>query len=206
MNALSGVVLAAGLSSRMGAFKPLLEINGISMVHRVVCLMKKAGAEPVFVVTGYRHRELEAHLQDTGVQFVYNPDYASTQQMDSLKLALAQLEGRCAKVLISPADVPLAEPETVAKLLQTEGTFVRPVCRGKGGHPVLLSGSLIPDLLNYRGSEGLRGAIRDSGCVIQDVEVNDIGVLMDNDTPEDFSAALKLSAVRCADAREEQNK
>lgn len=193
MEKLAGVILAAGLSSRMGAFKPLLEIDGVSMVRRVVQLMQGAGAHPVVVVTGHRRRELEEHLQGAGVELVYKPDYASTQQFDSLRLALARLEGRCGRLLISPADIPLVQPETVETLLCTPGEFVRPVCWGRGGHPVLLSGNLIPALLRYDGPDGLRGVIRQSGCVVQNVTVEDVGILMDNDTPEDFAKTLKWS-------------
>lgn len=191
MEKLAGIILAAGLSSRMGAFKPLLEIEGVSMVRRVVQLMQGAGAHPVVVVTGHRRRELEEHLQGAGVELVHNPDYASTQQFDSLRLALARLEGRCDRLLVSPADIPLVQPETVAALLRTPGEFVRPLCRGRGGHPVLLSGNLIPALLCYDGPDGLRGAIRQSGCAVQNVAVEDGGVLMDNDTPEDFARTVK---------------
>lgn len=191
MEKLAGVILAAGLSSRMGAFKPLLEIDGVSMVRRVVQLMQGAGASPVIVVTGHRRRELEEHLRDAGVELVYNPDYASTQQFDSLRLALARLEGRCDRLLVSPADIPLVKPETVEDLLRTPGEFIRPVCRGRGGHPVLLSGDLIPALLRYDGPDGLRGSIRKIGCAVRNVEVEDGGVLMDNDTPEDFARTVK---------------
>lgn len=193
MEKLAGVILAAGLSSRMGAFKPLLEIDGVSMVRRVVQLMQRAGAHPVVVVTGHRRRELEEHLQGAGVELVHNPDYASTQQFDSLRLAVARLEGRCGRLLVSPADIPLVQPETVETLLRTPGEFVRPVYHGRGGHPVLLNGNLIPQLLCYTGPDGLRGAIRQSGCAVQNVTVEDAGVLMDNDTPEDFNKTLEWS-------------
>lgn len=193
MEKLAGVILAAGLSSRMGTFKPLLEIGGVSMVRRVVQLMGNAGAEPVVVVTGHRSRELEEHLRGTGVELIHNPDYASTQQFDSFRLALACLEGRCRRILVSPADIPLVKPETVEALLETPGDFVRPVCRGRGGHPVLFSAALIPALLDYSGPDGLRGAIRQSGCAVRNVTVEDGGVLMDNDTPEDFKKTLEWS-------------
>lgn len=191
MEKLAGVILAAGLSSRMGAFKPLLEIDGVSMVRRVVQLMRGAGANPVVVVAGHRRWKLEEHLRDAGVELIHNPDYASTQQFDSLRLALARLEERCDRLLVSPADIPLVKPETVAALLHTPGEFVRPVFRGRGGHPVLLSAALIPALLCYDGPDGLRGAIRRSGCAVRNVEVEDGGVLMDNDTPEDFARTVK---------------
>lgn len=190
MGKLAGMILAAGLSSRMGAFKPLLEIGRQSMARRVVDLMQSAGADPVIVVTGYRHEELEAHLAGCGVRFVHNPDYASTQQLESLQLGLAALPGDCERVLVTPADIPLVRLDTVKRLLAAEGDFIRPRCGERTGHPVVLSAGLIPCLLRYDGPGGLKGAIQQSGCVIRDVPMDDPGVLMDNDTPADFRRTL----------------
>lgn len=190
MGKLAGVILAAGLSSRMGEFKPLLEIGGKSMARRVAELMGNAGASPVIVVTGHRHEELEAHLAGDGVRFIRNPDYASTQQLKSLQLALKELPGDCERVLVSPADIPLVRQDTVAHLLAAEGDFIRPRCGERTGHPVALSAGLIPGLLGYDGPGGLKGAIQRSGCAVRDVVVDDPGVLMDNDTPADFRRTL----------------
>ena len=190
MGKLVGIILAAGLSSRMGAFKPLLEIGGKSMAHRVVELMQSAGADLVVVVTGHRHEELETHLAGRGVRFIHNPDYASTQQLDSLKLGLAALPGDCERVLVTPADIPLAKLETVERLLAAEGDFIRPRFGERTGHPVVLLAELIPFLLRYDGPGGLKGAVNQSGCVVRNVDVDDPGVLMDNDTPDDFQRTL----------------
>lgn len=190
MGKLAGVILAAGLSSRMGEFKPLLEIGGKSMARRVAELMRSAGAGPVIVVTGHRREELEAHLAGCGARFVFNPGYASTQQLESLRLALRELPGDCERVLVSPADVPLVRADTVARLLEREGDFIRPRWGGRTGHPVVLAGSLIPALLGYDGPGGLKGAIQRSGCAVRDVWVDDPWVLMDNDTPADFQRTL----------------
>lgn len=190
MKKLAGIILAAGLSSRMGAFKPLLEIGGWSMIRRVVELMQSVGAEPVIVVTGHRHRELEARLSGCGVRFVHNPDFASTQQLESLQLGLAALPKDCERVLVTPADIPLVRPDTVERLLAAEGDFIRPRFGGRTGHPVVLSAGLIPDLLRYDGPGGLKGAVARSDCAVRDIAVDDPGVLMDNDTPEDFRRTL----------------
>lgn len=190
MTKLAGVILAAGLSSRMGVFKPLLEIGGKSMARRVVELMQGAGADPVIVVTGHRHEDLEVHLTECGVRFVHNPDYASTQQLESLKLGLSALPEDCEQVLVTPADIPLVRPDTVEHLLAAEGDFIRPRCGERTGHPVVLSAGLIPYLLRYDGPGGLKGAVDQSGCVVRDIAVDDPGVLMDNDTPEDFQRTL----------------
>lgn len=190
MGELGGIILAAGLSSRMGEYKPLLEVKGTSMVRRVVAMMRQAGAEPILVVTGYRRKELEAHLQGTGVQCVYNSAYASTQQLESLRLALAALPPSCKRVMISPADVPLVSPQTVQRLMAIHADFVRPVYQGEVGHPVFLSTAYIPYLQSYDGPGGLRGAMERSGCNLQELEVGDRGTILDNDTPQDFARLL----------------
>ena len=192
MEKLAGIILAAGLSSRMGDFKPLLEIGGQSMIRRVAALLQNAGADPVIVVTGHRHEDLTAHLAGCGVCFVHNPNYASTQQLDSLRLALMALPKDCERVLVTPADIPLVKPDTVKSLLSAEGDFIRPRRGERTGHPVLLSAKLIPWLLRYNGPGGLKGAIAHSGCAVRDISVEDPGVLMDNDTPNDFRQTLYL--------------
>ncbi len=174
----------------MGAFKPLLEIGGRSMASRVADLMQGAGADPVIVVTGHRHEELEAHLAGRGLWFVFNPDYASTQQMESLRLALWALPGDWERALVTPADIPLVRLDTVERLLAAKGDFIRPRRGGRTGHPVVLSAGLVPYLLRYDGPGGLKGAVARSGCAVRDVDTDDPGVLMDNDTPEDLRRTL----------------
>ncbi|MCD8341554.1 MAG: nucleotidyltransferase family protein [Clostridiales bacterium] len=191
MQQVGAVILAAGLSSRMGAYKPLLQIDGVSMIRRVYDAMSAAGADPIVVVTGYRHGDIEAHLRGLPVSFVHNPEFAHTQQLDSLRLGLDALKGRCRRVLISPADVPLVSRETVDALLRAEGDFIRPVYQGRPGHPVVLDAALIPALRRYNGDGGLRDAIEHSGAAICDVPVPDEGVALDADTPQDFQALLR---------------
>ncbi len=187
MQKLSGIILAAGLSSRMGDFKPLLRINGQTMIQRVICMMRRCGASPIVIVTGHRHKALEAALaEEADVEFVFNPDYATTQQMDSLRLALIALRGRTERVMISPADVPLVCHATAAMLRDTEGDFVRPNWHGQYGHPVFIQAKWMDYLIAYDGPGGLRGAMENSGAPIRSLPVLDRGTVLDNDTPEDF--------------------
>lgn len=188
---LGAVVLAAGLSSRMGAFKPLLEIEGKSMLRRVVSIMEGAGAAPIVVVTGHRREEVEGHLRGSNALLVHNPHFRETQMLDSLLLGLDALEGRCARVLISPADVPLVRPETVRRVLEKEGRFVRPVHQGKHGHPVAMDFALAPLLRQYQGPGGLRGAMEAGGIAITDVPVDDMGVTLDADTEAEYANLLE---------------
>lgn len=195
MNDLGGLILAAGLSSRMGAFKPLLPIGGQSMLRRVAALMADAGAAPIIVVTGHHHALVEAHLADLNLLFVHNPDYARSQMFDSLCLGLRALEGRCRRVLFSPADVPLSSSATVQCLLDEHAFFVRPLYEGRPGHPVLLDARLFPLIFSYRGEGGLGGLVRTlPPRQVCELELPDPGCVLDADRPEDYAALRRLWA------------
>ncbi|MCI8422346.1 MAG: NTP transferase domain-containing protein [Lawsonibacter sp.] len=191
MSQLAGLILAAGVSSRMGKFKPLLDVDGRSMIRRVADRMAEAGASPILVVTGYRAQELEAHLDGLGVEFVRNARYYETQMMDSLILGLEQLGPEVERVLLSPADIPLVQRDTLQALLQAEGKFICPVCQGATGHPVVLHRSLFSRLRDYSGEGGLRGAVDALDVPITQIEVEDPGTALDSDTRDEYAALLK---------------
>ena len=155
-------------------------------------MMRNAGARTIVVVTGHRREELEAHLRDEGVEFVFNPDYATTQQLESLKLGLTALSKRCEQVMISPADVPLVAPQTVKLLMELDGDFVRPLFHGAPGHPVFLKADWIPYIMSYDGPGGLKGAVESNGQMrLISLEVTDEGVVLDNDTKEDLERLFR---------------
>lgn len=191
---IGAVVAAAGLSSRMGAFKPLLPFDGATVIARCIANLRAAGAADVVVVTGYRAEELTAHLRGCDVTLVHNPHYAETQMFDSLCLGLRALPEDCKAILLTPGDVPLVKPETVRALLAAGAGFACPVCAGRRGHPVALDAAYRSALLEYTGEGGLRGAVAALGIPVTEVEVDDAGMPLDLDTPEDYKTALALLA------------
>lgn len=191
MGALAAIVAAAGVSSRMGALKPLLDIGGRTMIRRVTEAMAAAGADPVIVVTGYRGELIEAELAGTGVRTVRNDRYYETEMFDSLLLGVAALPRSAERVLFSPADIPLVESGTIRALLAAEGDLIRPCCGGETGHPVVLSRALLDRLPDYAGDGGLRGALAACGAVPVDVAVEDTGTLLDGDNREQYAALLR---------------
>lgn len=62
MECIRAVIPAAGISSRMGNFKPLLLLHGRTLIETSVSSLLKGGAETVTVVTGYRADEIERNL------------------------------------------------------------------------------------------------------------------------------------------------
>ena len=186
------VIAAAGLSSRMGEFKPLLPLDGSSVIRRCARNLLDAGAEELVVVTGHRGAEIAAELAGLGICIAENPDYASTQMFDSLRIGMRALSGPCEKLLLTPGDVPWVSPELIGALLEADADFVCPRCGGRRGHPVVLAGRLIPALLEYSGEDGLRGAVEALGLSTAFVETPERGVTLDLDTPEDYQSLIAL--------------
>ena len=188
------IILAAGKSSRMGAFKPMLSLGQESVSRRIVRTLKAGGADIVLVVTGRQAQELEDHLSDLDVCFVHNAVYETSQMLDSVKLGLSELAQTCDRILITPVDAPLFGTQTVKQLGAQQSEIVIPVCAGVDGHPVCIGQDAARQILSYEGEGGLRGAMQHAGFDILRLQVSDEGVLGDMDTPEDYRAMLEKLA------------
>ena len=185
------LLTAAGLSSRMGEFKPMLPLGRDTIIRRGVKTLLAVGCVPVIVVLGHHAAELKAHLSDLPVDCVYNPDYAVCDMFASVKLGLRALEGRCEQLLFTPADVCLYGEETARALVSSGEKLCRPCYRGRRGHPVLISNALIHQILTYEGAGGLSGAMDSLGCATE-LEVDVPEILLDADTPEQYRLLLEL--------------
>ena len=186
----AALIVAAGMSSRMGDFKPMLNIGSISIAQRVVATFQQAGVEKIVMVTGYNATLLERHLSGNGVVFLRNENYRTTQMFDSVCIGLRYLRDKCDRLLFTPVDIPLFTAATVQALLACDALLAAPVCEGETGHPTLIASAVIPALLADSGEGGLRGAFERCGAVMTPVPVQDRGILHDADTPEDYRALL----------------
>ena len=187
----AALIVAAGMSSRMGDFKPMLNIGSISIAQRVVATFQQAGVEKIVMVTGYNATLLERHLSGNGVVFLRNENYRTTQMFDSVCIGLRYLRDKCDRLLFTPVDIPLFTAATVRALLETDAPLACPAVDGETGHPTLIAASLFDRILADRGDQGLRDALERCGAELTRVPVEDRGILHDADTPEDYKALLK---------------
>ena len=184
------VIAAAGVSSRMEDFKPLMQIGNMSIISRIIATFQQAGIFPIAVVTGYRAGEIEKHLSRLGVICVRNPQYAVTDMTESAKLGFAFMKGKCDRVFFTPGDIPFFNYDTVRQLLATEADVAKPRCQGRGGHPILLRTEFMERLLLDSGTGGLKQAIIRQKGTTAFVEVRDEGILWDADTREEFDRLI----------------
>ena len=180
------LLTAAGLSSRMGVFKPMIRLGEKTLIEHTLDAFRTAGIAETVIVTGHRHDEIERHLAGRGISFVKNERYAQTDMFDSVKTGLAYLRGRCDRLFVLPADIPLVRPFSIEAMLSAmqSSDIVKPYFKGKSGHPLLIHAGCIPKILAYGGDNGLKGALESVGFGIHALPLPDPGILMDADTPE----------------------
>ena len=112
----AAVIAAAGLSSRMGALKQTMKLGEYGFAEHIVRSFLAAGIKRIAVVTGHRAEEVRQSLTGYDVQFLHNPDYASTEMLDSARIGFRYFTG-VEKLFFCPSDIPLFRPETVRRLL-----------------------------------------------------------------------------------------
>jgi molybdenum cofactor cytidylyltransferase len=194
----SGVVLAAGASTRMGRPKQLLEIAGRPLLQHVVDAALASSLDEVIVVLGHRADEVEAALRLGGrARAVANPEFAAGQ-ITSLRcgLAAANPAARAAAVLLGDQPTLRSEAidEMVAAFLAAGARAARPVypdAGGRPGHPVLLAREIFHELDPLRGDQGARTLFSEGRPGVLEVSVAGQPP-PDIDTPEDLTRITQL--------------
>lgn len=193
----TAILLAAGLSSRMGAPKPLLRIRGKPVLARVLDALRASDLREVVVVLGAEADRVRRDVPLEGTRVVLNPDYARGMST-SIRAGLRAASPEAEAYLIVLGDQPLVSPSTVHALVARQETtgarILVPTYAGVRGNPVLLDRSLSAEIESIRGDVGCRGIVASHEGEVVEVPVDDPGILVDADTPEDvrrIEAALR---------------
>ncbi|OYV48907.1 MAG: 4-diphosphocytidyl-2C-methyl-D-erythritol kinase [Acidocella sp. 20-58-15] len=199
----AGVVLAAGLSSRMAPANKLLTPlpGGKTMIAQVVDSVLASTASPVIVVTGHQEEHIKAALTGRNVRFVYAPDYRDGMAA-SLRAGIAALSSGLGAALICLGDMPLLKPPTLNRIIdaydQAEGReIVLPVFDGQRGNPVLWGQRFFPELLSLSGDTGGRQILHRHMEHVAEINVESDEILRDFDSPEAL-ATLQTAPVTLA--------
>jgi CTP:molybdopterin cytidylyltransferase MocA len=188
---IAAILLAAGQSRRMGAFKPLLPFGDRTVVECCVRYLIEGGAERVVVVVGHRQEEMRASLSHLPVGIAVNAD-AESEMGVSIARGVEQLSMETKAILIALVDQPAIPPEVPQALInewrQTGARLVVPSHAGSGGHPVLLDSTLREELLNLDREQGLRALFDAHRAEVVRVPVASPYIARDMDTWDDYSS------------------
>jgi molybdenum cofactor cytidylyltransferase len=186
----AAVIAAAGLSSRMGAFKPLLPFGEQTAVERVIDAFSGAGVTPIMVVVGYQSQDIEKIVRKHGMaQCTYNPDYPSGM-FSSFKHGFRSLPIGIDAVFAHPVDIPLISREIIRQMIRAyqyhPGHVIYPRHKGKTGRPVLIPMDLSDEIITSEEKGGLRIVLNAYLERSRFIESNHPGILWDMDVMEDY--------------------
>jgi molybdenum cofactor cytidylyltransferase len=189
----AAVVLAAGLSTRMKQFKPLLPLGEATLTDHVIATFLSAGVD-VFLVVGYRRDKITAGIKKRDIDIVYNPNYEQGM-FSSIQAGVRRLQPVHRAFFILPVDIPLVRTATIGRLMEAArenpDKIVYPVFGGKRGHPPLIPSNLVPAILAWRKNGGLKAVLEIREKSALEVPVADGNILFDIDTPQDYQRLLE---------------
>jgi molybdenum cofactor cytidylyltransferase len=188
LNDIAAIVLAAGRSRRMGAFKPLLPFGNQTVVESCITNLQKAAVAQVIVVVGHRGKDIRQQLEKLDVEFAVNSD-PDSEMSASIKCGLEVVSPRVRALLIGPVDHPAIEPDTISQLVHEwrgGASLIQPVYDGHGGHPVLVDFHFRDELCALDPQTGLRSFFAEHRDEVRRLPVSCPYVARDMDTWEDY--------------------
>jgi molybdenum cofactor cytidylyltransferase len=199
------LILAAGFSSRMETLKPLLPVGGSPLLERTIARFLQAGFGDVRVVVGHRAEEVIPIVNRLGARPIVNENYPSG--MYSSVMAGVQTLGKNDDAFfLLPGDCLLKRPETLAEMalvfLRKQAGILHPTVGGRRGHPPLISARYKTAILSGEPPGGLKALLADHEDDAVECEVDDEGVLIDLDTPQEYRRLRERCGAETAPAEE----
>ena len=186
---ISAIVLAAGQAARFGQCKQLMQLGDKTLVEHVLDTVNASAVDDIVVVLGAHAEEIRRRVKFRRERIVINPEYA-VGMSTSIHAGLRALQPATDAAIIMLADQPFVSPQTVDRLAdeyrKRKPPAVVPTYHGARGNPVLVDKSLFPEMLALQGDVGFRAIFTKHPDSIVKVAVDDVGIVTDIDTKEDF--------------------
>lgn len=198
---LTAIVLAAGLSRRMGRPKPLLPWGQGTVIEWIVATLAAAQVDDIAVITGHEHAAVTRCLAGGPARVVFNPAYAAGEMLSSLQAGLRAAPAPASAALLVLGDQPFLEGVLVEQVIAAHAggrrPLVAPSYQRRRGHPLLIGRAYWDAILALSDGRTLRDLLRDVNDAIYYVETNRPSVLQDMDTPDEYLRQLELFLSVC---------
>ncbi|MCL4246922.1 MAG: putative selenium-dependent hydroxylase accessory protein YqeC [Anaerolineae bacterium] len=196
------IVLAAGMSQRMGQPKVLLPWGGQTVLQRILSQLI-GSVDDIIVITGAQREAVEAIAEHVGAAGVNNPDYAAGEMLSSLQVGLRALIERDAQAaLVVLGDQPMMRAANVRKIVrayaQGKGGIIAPSHAMRRGHPILVDRRYWQEILDLPPASAPRDVINRHAADSAYVETDD-SVLRDIDTPAAYQEELRRAGLNPLD-------
>jgi molybdenum cofactor cytidylyltransferase len=182
----SAILLAAGLSQRMGTKKQLLPVQGLPAVVRCLESLRDSQVSDVVIVVNPEGDDIVNATKEFPVKVAVN-ELPGSDMAASVKAGMVRIDDEATGILICLCDHPLVLAETLKAILSAHArepeAIIIPVYRGRKGHPTLFPRFVLEDFGKFA---TLRDVIGHHHAKVSLLDVGDEGVILDMDTPEDY--------------------
>jgi molybdenum cofactor cytidylyltransferase len=183
---ISAILLAAGQSQRMGTKKQLLPVQGLPAVVRCLESLRDSQVADVVIVVNPKGVDIVDATKGFPVKVAVN-ELPGSDMASSVKAGMACIDNDATGIMIHLCDHPLVHPETLGSMISAHSrkpdAIIIPLYRGRKGHPTLFPRFVLEDLGKVA---TLRDVIGQHFTKISLLDVDDEGVILDMDTPEDY--------------------
>lgn len=190
----AAVILAAGLSRRLGRSKQLLPWRGTTLLGYTIDVVRAAGISEIAVVLGHDAAAVRTAVTDRPVVFIDNPEYASGQGTSVACGARWAQQRTCRRVVFLPCDQPLLTAAHLGTLLAAHpaADACMPRVAQQPTSPVVWARHTLGLLATLRGATGGRQLFATGTLVPTYVDLDAPELLRDIDTPEDYDALCNM--------------
>lgn len=189
------MVLAAGMSKRMGCVKQLLPLQRRTLLEHVLETVRNSQVEEIILVLGHAADAIRRQIPLDGIRVVVNEAYQEGMST-SLKKGISASDPHAEASIIVLADQPFVRADTIDLLIsqfrKQKPEIVIPIHNGSRGNPVILRRSVFPELMQLSGDMGCRAIFASHSENILKVPVDDPGVVLDLDTEADLEHLNEL--------------
>jgi molybdenum cofactor cytidylyltransferase len=194
----TGLVLGAGGSKRLGTAKQLLPYGEGTLLGHVVSVARGCPFDQLVVAIGGSAGDVRAGVDLAGAEVVVNDAYGAGCS-SSIAAALAVVDPRCDVLVLMLGDQPGVTTTTVGALVAGRGDAPLAICRYEDGrgHPIVFARDTFPALADLHGDKGVWRLLDQRAGEVAEVPVAG-PIPLDVDTPEDYQALLANNVVRCS--------
>ena len=188
----AAILLAAGKSSRMGSCKQLLPLGETTVISRCLDTLQRGGVSIIVVVVSEGGQEVAKAAENGSALVVVNRE-RDGDMASSVRTGRDALGAGFSGVIVALCDNPLVDPATIESLVRQHAMFpdciIAPRHQEYRGHPLLFARKILDEL--EKGMT-LRDLMRQDPARVQDAPVEDPGILIDMDTPEDYARICSM--------------
>jgi molybdenum cofactor cytidylyltransferase len=191
----TGLVLGAGGSRRLGRPKQLLPYGERTLLGHVLATARECGFQQLIVALGGAADGVREQVDLSGAEVVVNDAFGSGCS-SSIAAALGALDERTDTLVLMLGDQPGVTPATVKALLGARGDAPVAVCRydDQRGHPFAFERRIFGELANLHGDKGVWRLLDQRAGDVVEVRISG-PVPLDVDTPEDYEAVLAAAGL-----------